>query len=864
MTSADTESLSADAEAALARAVRLQQVVLQRRTAERVEVASLEQESRALHDELSLMERSAGRRMYLTFRGTVVRTLLAVRHPAWTTGSALHAAAATRVPATLRAAVRHLRRRTFPLRLTAPVTEHTDQPDDFAAIRWIGPTRIRHEVLESLLCHPSSTVEYRVSAPSGSHFVTSCAVSPNAWSRHPGIVDFWVRVEIPQTGWTAVRECRVDPAGRYTDRRWHRISIPLPVTGQPSLDVLVSLETRVSPGSHAGHAWALFGEPRFEWKRQDAEVRGSINTFIKRLRSDGVRDTFALLARGRSAEEDAAGYTQWVSTHTRSEPELAALATDVAALSFQPLISIITPVFNTDARWLRACIESVRRQVYPNWELCLCDDASTAAGPAEVFKEYASDERVRVLRLEQNAGISAASNAAAAAARGEYIALLDHDDELTPDALAEVVRSLNARRDAVVVYSDEDKLDLAGRRCDPAFKPDWSPELFLHRMYTCHLTVMRKDMFDLVGGFRRGYEGAQDYDLLLRVMERTDRIVHLPRILYHWRKLPESTASAGSAKPWAMDAGRLALEDYVTRRGMAAEVLPGAGPGLFRLKRQIQGEPLVSIVIPTAGKLRRVRQTEVDLLAQAIASVAAKTTWPHYELVIVADAAGVPPSTHQALAGTRHRIVVHRAEGPFNFARKINEGVAAARGEHVLFFNDDLEVIDGEWMTAMLEYSQDQEIGAVGSKLLYPDGRLQHVGMILGVNGIAAHACHQHPGTTPGYMGNAIGPRNYSAVTAACLMTRRTVFDEAGGFDEAFPIDFNDVDFCLKVRKAGYRIVWTPYARLIHHESASFGPRAQDPAGIQEMRIRWGAVIDADPYYNPNLTRDHPDFRIGV
>jgi GT2 family glycosyltransferase len=232
--------------------------------------------------------------------------------------------------------------------------------------------------------------------------------------------------------------------------------------------------------------------------------------------------------------------------------------------------------------------------------------------------------------------------------------------------------------------------------------------------------------------------------------------------------------------------------------------------------------------------------------------------------VIVADASGVQPSTHRALAGTRHRVVVHSADGPFNFSRKINEGVAASTGEHIVLFNDDLEAIDGEWMTAMLEYSQEPDIGAVGAKLLYPDGRLQHVGIVLGVNGIAAHAYHQHPGTTPGYMGNVIGPRNYSAVTAACLMTRRSVFDEAGGFDEAFPTDFNDVDFCLKVRKAGYRIVWTPYARLFHHESASFGPRTQDPAGIQEMRARWRAVIGADPYYNPNLTRDHPDFRIGV
>jgi O-antigen biosynthesis protein len=254
----------------------------------------------------------------------------------------------------------------------------------------------------------------------------------------------------------------------------------------------------------------------------------------------------------------------------------------------------------------------------------------------------------------------------------------------------------------------------------------------------------------------------------------------------------------------------------------------------------------------------------VDLLAQAIASVREKTAWPHYELVIVADAAGIQEPARRALAGVPHRVLLHRADGPFNFSRKINEGVSASAGSHIVLFNDDLEVIDPEWLTAMLEYSQDPAIGGVGAKLLYPDGRLQHVGMILGVNGIAAHAYHQHPGTIPGYMGNTIGPRNYSAVTGACLMTKRTVFDEVGGFDEAFPIDFNDVDFCLRVRRAGYRIVWTPYARLFHHESASFGPRAQDPAGIEEMHRRWGPVLAADPYYNPNLTRDHPDFRVGV
>jgi GT2 family glycosyltransferase len=366
-----------------------------------------------------------------------------------------------------------------------------------------------------------------------------------------------------------------------------------------------------------------------------------------------------------------------------------------------------------------------------------------------------------------------------------------------------------------------------------------------------------------IGGFRKGYEGAQDYDLVLRLMERTDRIHHIPRILYHWRKLPESTASAGQAKPWALDAGGLAIEDYVRRNALDAEVLPGAAPGLFRVRRAIRGTPLVSIVIPTAGRLRQEGRGQVDLVAKCVRSVIQRTDYPHWELILVADRAGLQPSTLDALRGSRHRLVSYEAEGPFNFSRKVNLGVAHSQGAHVVLFNDDLEVISREWLSAMLEYSQESSIGAVGARLIYPDGRLQHVGMVLGVNGIAAHAFHQHPGSSPGYASGTVSVRNYSAVTAACLMSRRAVYDEVGGFDEAFPIDFNDVDYCLRVRHAGYRIVYTPYAELYHHESASFGTRTQDPAGVEEMRRRWGAVLDADPYYNPNLTREFPDYRVG-
>ena len=825
----------------------------------RLTVAAMEQESRALHDEHALMESSAGRRLFLKVRGGVVRAVQAARHPLWTAGSGARRVTARPSIQGASRALGYLRFRSSPLRLSAPIEEHTDQPDDFPAIRWIGPIAIRSRAVEALLCHPNSSATYRITAPAGSAFVTDLALSPHVWNRSPLPVMFRVTIEVPELNWSGAATRTID-VRRLTARKWHRLAIPLPPTAKPSLDVRVTLETSVD-GS-ANFAWALFGEPRFEWRRPGEEVRRSLATFAAQARAHGVPGALAMLRRAPTADEEAERYARWLAANTPSEAQLQTLAADVAALPLQPLISVITPVYNTDPRWLRACVESVRRQIYPRWELCLCDDASTNPATAEALREFENDPRIRIVRLQANEGISGASNAALAVATGDFIALLDHDDELTPDALAQMVIALNAEPAADLLYSDEDKLDEAGRRCDACFKPDWSPELFTHRMYTCHFTMARRTLVDEAGRFRKGYEGAQDYDLWLRMIERTDRIVHVPRILYHWRKLPESTASAGAAKPWAQDAGRLALQDHVARGGLDAEVLPGSAQGLFRIRRRIKGRPLVSIVIPTAGKQRDVRGQPRDLLAQAIRSIAERTAWPEWELVIVADATGLLDSSIAALRGTRHRVLALPAEGPFNFSRKINAGVAASAGAHVLLCNDDLEAIERDWMSAMLEYSQDPAIGAVGPQLLYPDGRLQHVGMLMGIAGIAAHANHQHPGTTQGYFGAVIGPRNYSAVTAACLLSRREVFDEVGGFDETFPIDFNDVDYCLRVRRAGYRIVYTPYARLYQHESASFGARQQDPAGAEEMRRRWADVIARDPYYNPNLTREFPDFRL--
>ena len=832
------------------------------------QLAAAEETNRQLHRELEQMTASRGRRWMVGIRRGATRAVRVAQHPFWTAGTVARGLAASPGPATARRALDHLVRRIFPLRLSTPSRRWSEGPDESVAIRWIGPVNLRHSVREALLCHPPAGLTYQVKAPAGSSFVCEVALSPQVWEAQPPRVEFLLDVHVPGMKWQQHAKVSIDPGGQWTDRRWHTVSIPLPPTPEPALDLEVSLSTRVAPGGSVGNAWALFGEPRIEWRRRPEEVRSSLQTFVRRIRTDGFRSSIELLRTSGIAAHDAEAYGRWVARHTPDESALAGIAREVAALPLQPLISVVTPVYNTEPKWLRACIESVRRQVYPNWELCLCDDASTSTETIQTLRDYEDDPRIRIRYLSVNAGISTASNSALTMALGEFVALLDHDDELRPEALAEVVKHLNAHPSTDVFYSDEDKLDLAGRRCDPYFKPDWSPDHFLSCMYTCHLMVIRRSVLEEIGGFRTGYEGAQDYDLLLRIVDRPDRptaVHHIPRILYHWRKLPQSTASAGLAKPWALDAGRLALEDHVRRTGTDADVLPGGAPGLYRVRRRIRDTPLVSLIIPTAGLARASGGTTVDLLAQAIRSVVDKTSYERYEVILVLSGSGAATlldTTRRALEGTRHRVVSLERLGLFNFSASINAGVAAAEGEHLILFNDDLEVITPDWLTAMLEYSQEPGVGAVGPKLLYPDGRLQHVGIVLGVAGVAAHAYHQHPGVSPGYGGSVILARNYSAVTGACLMTRKQVFEEVGGFDERLPTDFNDVDYCLRLRRAGYRIVYTPWAQLYHHEAASFGARQHDIGELGEMRQRWSTIIDNDPYYNPNLTRDFPDYRI--
>jgi len=340
-------------------------------------------------------------------------------------------------------------------------------------------------------------------------------------------------------------------------------------------------------------------------------------------------------------------------------------------------------------------------------------------------------------------------------------------------------------------------------------------------------------------------------------------VAHIPKILYHWRKIPGSAAAETEAKPWALQAGRRALAEHLQRRGIEAEVGPGLLPGLFRARYAIRGTPLVTILVTTDDRTREINGREVRLLPNCLRSVVQKTHGPNYEILVV-DNGQLSDESAAFLSRVPHRRASFLYSGSFNFAQKLRFAVQHARGEHLVLFNDDLEVMSSEWLGAMLEFSQDKEVGAVGAKLFFPDGRLQHMGLVLGVCGVAAHAFHMAPGSTPGYAGSACSIRNVSCVTAACLMTRREVFEEVGGFNDQFPLDFSDVDYCLRLRRAGYRIVYTPYAQLYHLESGSLGRHEQSRADLDEMRRLWGLAVEVDPYYNPHLTRDFSDHRIGV
>lgn len=554
----------------------------------------------------------------------------------------------------------------------------------------------------------------------------------------------------------------------------------------------------------------------------------------------------------RQAVDSASEYQAWLLRHSPTADQVAAMRVESRAFRYAPLISIITPVFNTPVPWLEAAVESVLVQAYENWELILIDDASTDAATVAALPEFAGrDERIRVARLPQSGGISAASNEGLAGASGEFVGLFDHDDLLEPDALYQTAKLLQTHPDADLIYSDEDKLTEHGFDA-PLFKPDWSPDFFLSYNYICHFTTLRRSIVDEVGGFRSQFDGAQDYDLFLRIVERTQRIHHVPRILYHWRRSAFSTSDNIRRKPKALEAGKSAIAEYLERRGEQAHVAVDWRTHAYWVKRDVIEPKKVCIIIPV--------RDGIPLLSRCIESIVSKTSYTDYEIVIV-DNDSETQEAREFFARTRHRILHFR--GPFNFSAINNFAVERTQCPWLLFLNNDAEVIESDWLSVMVEHVQRPEVGAVGARLLYPDDTVQHAGVVLGVGGIAQHAFRGFPAEDPGVNRQLQVTRNYSSVTGACLLTRRDVFEEVHGFDEErLPVTFNDVDLCLKMRHAGYLIVYTPFAKLYHHESAT-RRRSVEALETDVMRERWPDLLERDPYYNPNLTRERADFSLG-
>ena len=747
----------------------------------------------------------------------------------------------------------------------ADITASTGPADSEAAaqgataVRWLDSVEIAEYRRIALFMHPVARRTFRVTVPRRSRFLAWAALMPDVWTKNSGGVRFRVTVQIDGRAHRSASWV-IDPAGRPSHRRWRRVSLSL--SGAAGREIDLTLETTLPEGAGPAHAWAIWGDPVILERKPVGEIVRRQASVIKAIGLKASVRRYARLLRGHSV--DAAHYDSWFRQHRDAGRDADRIRRSIETFDYRPCISLITPVFNTDPRWLRRLVDSVKAQTYPDWEHCLADDGSTREETRTMLAAIEhEDPRIKVVRLPQNAGISAASNAALAQATGEFIALVDHDDELAQDALFEVSRLLNTHRDADVVYTDEDKLEFDGTHVEPYFKPDWSPEYLRSTMYMGHLSVYRRALVVSVGGFRSEFDGSQDYDLALRVTSQTDRVHHIAKILYHWRKIPGSAAGDTTAKPWGLSAARRALEDHLSQLAIPASVEDQPGDGFWRARYRIVGNPLVTVLIPTDGRVVQSSAGSRDLLLNCLRSIVERTTYNNYELLIV-DNGRLSPHVLDLLSAVPHRRLVYEMTTPFNFAAKVNFAARQAKGDHLLLLNDDTEVITGEWMTAMLEFSQQPQIGAVGGKLFYPDGRIQHVGVVLGIGGGACHVLAGQPGDSPGYFGSALVIRNYSAVTGACCMTRRAVFEEVGGFDERFALDFNDVDYCLRLRARGYRIVGTPFAQLYHFEGASFGSREHvvNPAEVRALSERWSPIIEADPFYNPNLTRSGLDYSL--
>lgn len=554
-----------------------------------------------------------------------------------------------------------------------------------------------------------------------------------------------------------------------------------------------------------------------------------------------------------------AEYERWMARH---EPSARVLMQQRAkSFARSPRISIVVPVYNPPVEYLAALLTSIREQTYPHWQCSLANAGDNAEVLALLNRAGNEDSRFQVIHLASNGGIVGNTNAALAMATGDYIVFADHDDTLAPFALYELIAAINRQPEADFFYSDEDKLDFQGRRVEPMFKPDWSPELLRARNYICHLVCVRRSLLDAVGGLRPGYDGAQDHDFVLRCTERASKIVHIPAILYHWRMHAQSTAAFKSSKTYAYDAGKRAVADHLARLGIDGSVHDGPVLGTYQIVYHLRTQPLVSVIVPT--------KDHPEMLARCVASLT-RSSYANFELLIVENGSQQAETFAYYRELERDpRVRILNWTKPFNYAAVNNFAAREARGELLLFLNNDVDAINPDWLEVMVKQAVQPGVGAVGAKLYYADDTVQHAGIVVGMGGVAGHGHLNYPRSAAGHMQRLLVTQNVAAVTGACLLCRRSVFESIGGFDEGFVLAFNDVDLCLQILSAGHRIVWTPDAELYHLESKTRGYE-DTPEKQQRFRreydlfhLKWGAFLAAgDPFYSPHFRLDRSDFAL--
>ena len=679
------------------------------------------------------------------------------------------------------------------------------------------------------------------------------------------------------TGWSAAGEetaCKVivDGTEVSTEVHWKYRKDVVDIIPEPSSDAKCGFEIYVPDKGGSKLTLKLSADGRestyvaaLDKIRHGENGQDTANIFQKTLRywkNYGLKNTIKKVCQKLSGQRDYGNYEDFLKKYGVKEEELARQRQETFENS--PCFSIAVPLYQTKEKYLREMIESVQVQTYTNWELCLADGSGSEHSLAPIVEEYrVKDKRIKYCLLDKNEGIAGNTNEALKMATGDFIVLTDHDDLLSPEALYQCAKTVQTEPQTDVIYSDEDKVDMSGRKFfEPHFKSDYNIDLLCTMNYICHLFVVRKDVMEQAGLFESCYDGAQDHDFILRCTEKAEHIVHIPKVLYHWRSHMQSTSENPESKLYAFENGCKAVKAHYDRIGVPAEVVQGPFYGMYRTKYLWKEQPLVSIIIPN--------KDHVADLRKCMDSIEEKSVYRNFEFVIVENNSTEEETfAYYKEIETRDNVNVLYYKGDFNYSKINNFGVVQAKGEYILLLNNDTEMIEPDSIKEMLDVCMRPDVGIVGAKLIFEDNTIQHAGVIIGFGGVAGHAFIGQDRDDNGYFSRIISVQDLSAVTAACLMVRRSVFDEVEGLNEEFKVAFNDIDFCLKVRKAGYLVVYNPYAQFYHYESKSRGQEdSADKVARFQQEIglfgeRWGELLEhGDPYYNPNLTLDKADFSL--